>query len=80
MTDGNATGRGVARKMCLHSIDHARSRGYRAMQFNYVVSTNTRAVALWTRLGFTIVGTVPGAFDHAERGLVDVHIMFRELT
>ena len=51
MTRGHATGRGVARQMCLHSLDHARKRGYRAMQFNFVVSTNARAVRLWQLTG-----------------------------
>ena len=80
MVRADRSGGGVGAAMGEHALQTARLAGYRAMQFNYVVSTNTRAVALWTRLGFTIVGTVPGAFSHAERGLVDVYIMFRELT
>jgi len=59
-----ATGRGVARAMCAHSLDRARERGFRAMQFNFVVSTNERAVALWHSFGFEIVGRLPGAFHH----------------
>ncbi len=79
MTSAAATGRGVARRMCLHSLDHAQSRGYRAMQFNFVVSTNARAVALWQSLGFEIVGRLPGAFAHPAHGFVDAFVMFRSL-
>lgn len=79
MTSAAATGKGVARLMCAHSLDHARMRGFRAMQFNFVVSTNTRAVRLWQSFGFAIVGTLPGAFDHPEAGLVDAHVMHRPL-
>jgi ribosomal protein S18 acetylase RimI-like enzyme len=79
MTSADATGRGVARRMCEHSLDHARSRGYRAMQFNFVVSTNERAVRLWQSLGFDIVGRLPLAFKHPTRGYVDALVMFRAL-
>lgn len=79
VTGGAATGRGVARAMCLHSLDHARARGFRAMQFNFVVSTNERAVALWQSLGFEIVGRLPGAFDHPAHGFVDALVMVRML-
>jgi ribosomal protein S18 acetylase RimI-like enzyme len=74
-----ARGQGIAGKMCVHSLDEARRTGFRAMQFNYVVSTNTGAVRLWQRHGFAIVGTVPGAFRHARLGPTDIHIMFRTL-
>ncbi|KTR07891.1 acetyltransferase [Aureimonas ureilytica] len=79
VTSGKATGRGVARAMCRHSLDHARTRGFRAMQFNCVVSTNTRAVALWQAMGFEIVGRLPGAFEHPEQGPVDAFVMFQTL-
>lgn len=79
MTGAAATGRGVARRMCLHSIDHAKARGFRAMQFNFVVSTNVRAVGLWQSLGFEIVGRLPGAFDHPAEGFVDALVMLRAL-
>ena len=79
MTAAKAQGRGVARTMCLHSLDRAQQRGFRAMQFNHVVSTNTRAVALWQSLGFEIVGTLPGAFRHPVHGFVDSYVMFRSL-
>jgi len=68
MTSAAATGRGIARQMCQHSLDNARARGYRAMQFNFVVSTNERAVRLWESLGFEIVGRLPLAFRHPTRG------------
>ena len=79
MTSAQATGRGIARQMCLHSIDHARSRGYRAMQFNFVVSTNERAVRLWEGLGFNVVGRLPLAFHHPSLGYVDALVMFQSL-
>jgi ribosomal protein S18 acetylase RimI-like enzyme len=79
MTKAAATGRGIARRMCLHSLDHARARGYRAMQFNFVVSTNERAVRLWESLGFEIVGRLPLAFKHPTRGYVDALVMFQAL-
>jgi RimJ/RimL family protein N-acetyltransferase len=75
-----ATGRGVARAMCAHSLDRARERGFRAMQFNFVVSTNQRAIALWQRLGFEIVGRLPGAFEHPTAGFVDALVMYRSLV
>lgn len=79
MTAAQATSRGVARAMCLHSLEHARSRGYRAMQFNFVVSTNERAVRLWQHLGFAIVGRLPEAFEHPSLGFVDAFVMYRML-
>jgi ribosomal protein S18 acetylase RimI-like enzyme len=74
-----ATGRGVARSMCAHSLDHARQRGFRAMQFNFVVSTNQRAIALWRTFGFEIVGRLPAAFLHPTAGYVDALVMYRSL-
>lgn len=79
ITGADARGRGVARAMCEHSLNHARAQGYRAMQFNFVVSTNERAVKLWQSLGFAIVGRLPGAFDHPAHGYVDALVMFRTL-
>src|SRR6185295_13288338 len=64
VTAAHATGRGIARAMCAHSLDRARARGFRAMQYNMVVSTNERAVRLWQAMGFAIVGRLPGAFAH----------------
>jgi len=72
-------GRGVARAMCTHSLDRARERGFRAMQFNFVVSTNKRAVRLWESLGFNIVGRLPEAFLHPRNGYTDAYVMYRFL-
>ena len=74
-----ATSRGVARAMCAHSLDRARQRGFTAMQFNFVVSANERAVALWQAFGFEIVGRLPGAFHHPTMGHVDALVMYRSL-
>jgi L-amino acid N-acyltransferase YncA len=79
MTAQHATGRGVARAMCRHSLDTARERGFRAMQFNFVVSTNQRAVRLWTAFGFATVGRLPEAFLHPALGYVDALVMYRAL-
>lgn len=79
MTGAAAQGRGVARAMCEHSQDHARARGFRAMQFNFVISSNTRAVALWESLGFGIAGRLPGGFQHPALGYVDALVMFKTL-
>jgi L-amino acid N-acyltransferase YncA len=74
-----ATGQGVARAMCAHSLEHAKARGFRAMQFNFVVASNTRAVALWQTFLFQIAGRLPQAFEHPTLGFVDAYVMFREL-
>ena len=79
MTATTAIGRGVARAMCQHSMDYARQLGYRGMQFNFVVSTNTRAVGLWRSFGFEIVGRLPQAFHHPKLGYVDALVMLRSL-
>ena len=74
-----ARGRGIARQMLAHALDTARARGYRAMQFNFVVSTNTRAIAIWQSHGFDIVGRLPAAFLHPQAGYVDALVMYRNL-
>src|SRR5687767_9470672 len=79
MTRASANGRGVARSMCEHSLAYARSHGYRAMQFNFVISTNERAVRLWQSLGFEIAGRLPDAFRHPVHGHVDALVMYRLL-
>lgn len=79
VTDPAARGRGVARAMCDHSLSEARARGFRAMQFNFVVSANAPAVHLWESCGFAIVGRLPAAFNHPTAGYVDALVMFREL-
>lgn len=79
MVDPDIQGRGVGRSMGAHALEEARLAGFLSMQFNMVVGTNQRAVALWRDLGFSIIGTVPAAFDHPDHGLVDAHIMYRKL-
>ena len=78
-TASAATGRGVARAMCAHSLERARERRFRAMQFNFVVSSNERAVRLWESFGFATVGCLPKAFLHPRLGYVDAFVMYREL-
>ncbi len=75
-----AQGRGVARAMLAEALDRATQAGYRAMQFNCVVGTNSRAVALWQRSGFDIVGRLPGAYLHPTAGYVDAFVMYRSLV
>ena len=80
MVAPEARGRGLGTRLCLHSLNTAAELGFSAMQFNLVVSTNTVAVRLWKKLGFSHVGTVPKAFNHTEHGLVDAYIMYRQLV
>ena len=80
MVASDAQGFGVGRRMAEHCLSEARRMGFRAMQFNFVISTNTPAIHLWEQLGFKIVGTLPGAFHHAEKGYVDVYVMYRSLV
>jgi L-amino acid N-acyltransferase YncA len=79
MISPKARGRGLGLALAEHSLVAARDRGYLAMQFNLVISTNEAAVALWQKVGFKIIGTVPGGFQHAELGLVDTYLMHRFL-
>jgi ribosomal protein S18 acetylase RimI-like enzyme len=77
--DPEAQGRGAGRALGEHCLDEARRAGYEAMQFNFVVSTNTAGVELWKKLGFEIVGTLPRAFNHSTLGRVDAYVMHRFL-
>ncbi len=79
MVSPEAWGRGLGRALCRHSLARARERGFRAMQFNLVISTNERAVHLWQSCGFAIVGRLPGAFLHPAQGYVDALILFQAL-
>lgn len=79
MTAAGETGRGIARAMCLHSLEVARARGFAAMQFNFVVATNERAVRLWQACGFDILGRLPKVFQHPQLGPVDALVMLRSL-
>jgi ribosomal protein S18 acetylase RimI-like enzyme len=74
-----ASGRGVARAMCAHSLEYAQNAGFRAMQFNFVLSSNERAVRLWQSFGFEIVGRLPDAFLHPSLGYVEAFVMYRSL-
>lgn len=75
----DARGRGVGRRLGEHSYAEAKRRGFTAMQYNFVVSTNTAAVHLWQALGMEIIGTLPGAFAHPTKGFVDAYVMYRRL-
>jgi len=79
LTAPHARGKGLARAMCLHSMEEARHRGFRAMQFNLVIATNEVAVRLWSSLGFETIGRLPGAFLHPRLGYVDALVMYRSL-
>jgi ribosomal protein S18 acetylase RimI-like enzyme len=80
MVAANASGQGVGRALAEHAIDWARAANFSAMQFNFVASTNTRAIALWKNLGFSIIGTIPEAFQHRGLGRkVDAFVMHRFL-
>ena len=79
MTSPKASGRGFARKMCEDSLTRAKEFGYRAMQFNFVIASNAAAVHLWPKLGFEIVGRLPGAFMHPTLGETDALVMYRKL-
>jgi ribosomal protein S18 acetylase RimI-like enzyme len=79
ITSATAAGRGIARQLCNHSLGYAKSRGFRAIQFNFVIKTNERAVRLWESLGFNIVGTLPEAFLHPVHGYTDAYVMYRIL-
>ena len=79
MTAAHAGGRGIGRAMCMHSLEAAKQRGFRAMQYNLVISTNAPAVHLWQACGFAIVGRLPGAFRHPTHGYVDALVMYREV-
>lgn len=74
-----ARGRGIGEALCRHSLEQARLMGFSAMQFNFVVATNTAAVRLWQRCGFSVVGTLPRAFRHPRLGPVDGLVMYRSL-
>jgi ribosomal protein S18 acetylase RimI-like enzyme len=79
VTASGAEGKGVARAMCAHSLEHAKKRGFRAMQFNFVVASNERAVELWKSMGFETVGRLPGAFLHPVKGYTDAFVMYKLL-
>ncbi len=79
MVGSDVRGKGMGAALGHHCLDEARKAGFKAMQFNFVVSTNTAAIALWKKLGFKIIGTLPGAFQHLTLGVVDAYVMYRLL-
>ncbi|MEM6799929.1 MAG: N-acetyltransferase [Bacteroidota bacterium] len=79
MVDIGIRGKGIGSLLCADSIEIAKQEGYRGMQFNLVVSTNTGAIKVWEAHGFKIIGTVPGGFYHVEKGYVDAYIFFKSL-
>ena len=79
-TAPQAQGKGVARALLAHSLETAKALGYRAMQYNFVVVTNVRAIETWTRAGFDTVGRLPRAFHHPTEGYVDALVMYKDLT
>jgi L-amino acid N-acyltransferase YncA len=80
MVHPEVRGKGAGALMCAHSIVKAKELGYMGMQYNLVVSTNTKAVQLWERSGFKIIGTIPRGFHHKNLGYVNAYIMFREIS
>ncbi len=80
VTAPEARGKGVARAMLEHSLETAPAMGFRAMQFNFVVASNTRAVALWQAYGFDIIGRLPGAFRHPDQSYGDALVMWKSLV
>lgn len=79
IVDENTRGIGVGKALGLHSIEKAKELNYKAIQFNFVVSTNTVAVKLWQSIGFEIIATIPQAFNHEALGYVDAFVMFKKL-
>lgn len=79
MVDPNCRSRGIGKAMGIHCLQEAKRSGYLAIQFNFVVSTNQGAIALWQKLGFSVVGTLPKAFHHKTLGYVDAYVMYRFL-
>lgn len=79
MVDPECSGKGIGRAMGVHCLSEAKKAGFRAMQFNFVVSTNEAAVSLWKKLGFSIVGTLPEVFRHERLGYISAYVMYRSL-
>jgi GNAT superfamily N-acetyltransferase len=79
MVAGEARGRGLGQGLCQHALATAKARGFTAMQFNFVVASNARAVRLWQRMGFAVIGRAPDAFQHPVLGFTDALVMFRRL-
>ena len=80
MVSANARGKSIGRSMCAHSLQEAVKLGFKAMQYNLVAATNVYAIQLWKDMGFEIIGTLPKAFNHKTKGLVDAFVMYQLLT
>ena len=80
MVSAKARGKGIGRSMCAHSLKEAVKLGFKAMQYNLVAATNVHAIQLWKDMGFEIIGTLPKAFNHKTKGLVDAYVMYQLLT
>ncbi len=80
MVSSQASGKGIATAMCEHSQSTALALGYKAMQFNFVVSSNIGAIGLWTKLGYDTAGKLPKAFNHPEKGFIDALVMYKWLA
>jgi ribosomal protein S18 acetylase RimI-like enzyme len=79
MTKMGSTGKGIARSMCVFSLEYAKLKGFRSMQYNFVIKSNERAVRLWQDMGFQIIGELPEAFSHPTQGFTNVYVMYRHL-
>lgn len=79
MVSPDSKGKGIGRRMAEHSLEEARRMGFTAMQFNFVVKSNTAAVTLWKSVGFEVIGEIPDAFRHHSEGLINAYIMYRKL-
>ena len=79
MVAASHTGKGVGKSMCAFSLEEAKRMGFKAMQFNFVVKSNTRAVQLWQKMGFSIIGEIPDAFNHKQNGMTNALILYRKL-
>jgi GNAT superfamily N-acetyltransferase len=79
MVSSNEKGKGIGKKLCEHSIQFAKEKGFSGIQFNVVISTNKVAIELWKKYGFQIIGVTPKGFRHSNLGLIDTYIMFKEL-
>lgn len=79
MVHPECQGKGIGKMLAEHSIEFAKSSGYKGLQFNIVVSTNESAIRLWMKYDFIIIGIIPNGFKHAELGYVDAYIMYRDL-
>lgn len=79
MVSENARGKGIGKAMAEFSLVEAKRLGFRGMQFNLVVKTNEKAVKLWLKMGFSIIGEIPEAYKHSSLGFVNAYIMYQKI-